>query len=168
MAETKQVTMSGTGGQGIILAGLILGHAGINDGKYVSGSSAYGAQARGGYSRTGIIISDEPIHFPHVIMADILVALSQESYDECIDNVVGENSVVIYDKGLVSVKEIIGLRQIGIPATEMAIQELNSKQTANMVVIGAVVGITNIVTERFRDLNLKGIRLGYKLSNTLK
>jgi 2-oxoglutarate ferredoxin oxidoreductase subunit gamma len=172
--------MSGTGGQGILLAGMILGHAGIKDGKYVAGSSAYGAQARGGYSRTGTIISNEPIHFPHVIEADVLVAMSQETYDECIDNVVGEDGVVIYDKGLVSIKEIKGLKQIGIPATEMVNQVLNSKKAANMVILGAMVGITNVVTKnalilameenvsnRFKGLNLKAIELGFKLLSTL-
>jgi len=179
VAEIKQIMLCGFGGQGIVLAGTILGHAGTNDGKWVAGSSAYGVQARGGYTRTGVVMSDEPINFPHVIKADVLVAMSQEAYDECIENVERENGLVIYDEGLVSIKEISGLRQIGVPATDMATKELNSRQAANMVILGAAVEISKIVTkdalisaveenvsERFKALNLKGVELGFKLASS--
>jgi len=176
MREIKQIMLCGLGGQGVVLAGTILGYAGVNDGKWVAGSSAYGAQARGGYTRAGVIISDKPINFPHVIEADVLIAMAQEAYDECIKNVEGENGLVIYDEQMVSIKEISGLKQIGIPATNIATKELNNKQMANMVILGAAVEISKIVSKdalisaveknvskRFKVLNLKAVKLGFKL-----
>lgn len=177
MGEIRQIMLCGLGGQGVVLAGTILGYAGVNDGKWVAGSSAYGAQARGGYTQAGVIISDKPISFPHIIEADVLIAMAQEAYDEYIENVEGENGLVIYDEQMVSIKDISGLKQIGIPATNIATKELNNKQMANMVILGAAVETSNIVTkdalisaveenvsERFKVLNLEAIELGFKLA----
>ena len=82
MTSAKQVRLSGFGGQGVVLAGTILGHAAIRDGKWVAGSSSYGAQARGGSARSDVVIADGPVVYPHVIEADILIALSQTAYDK--------------------------------------------------------------------------------------
>ncbi len=173
MAEIKQIRVCGFGGQGIILAGTVLGHAGINDGKWVVGSSSYGAVARGGPSRADVILSDKPIIFPYLIEADILIALSQEAYDNYIEDV-KRDSIVIYDEQLVSPRDI-RLKQIGIPATNVAIEELN-KQVANIIILGATVEMTKITTNdaliaaieetverRFKDSNLKAVDTGFKL-----
>lgn len=171
--EIKQIRVCGFGGQGIILAGTILGHAGINDGKWVAGSSSYGAVARGGPSRADVILSDKPIIFPYLIEADILIALSQEAYDKHIE-AVKRDSIVIYDEQLVSPRDI-RLKQIAIPATNVAIEELN-KQVANIIILGATVEMTKITTNdaliaaieetverRFKDSNLKAVNTGFKL-----
>jgi len=84
-----------------------------------------------------------------------------------------ENGIVIYDEPLVATKEINGLKQIGVPATNIATNELNNKQVANLVMLGAAVGITEMVTKdaltsaieknvpgRFKALNLKAVELG--------
>lgn len=174
MAEIKQIRACGFGGQGIILAGTILGQAGINDGKWVVGSSSYGAAARGGPSQADVILSDKPIIFPYLIEADILIALSQEAYDKYIEDV-KRDSIVIYDQQLVSPRDI-RLKQIGIPATNVAIEELNNKQVANIIILGATVEMTKITTNdaliaaieetverRFKDSNLKAVDTGFKL-----
>ena len=172
MGKVKQIRLCGLGGQGIVLAGTILGHAGINDGKWVAGSSSYGAEARGSACRAEVVMSDKPINFPHVIEVDILIAMSQSAYDKYIENV-GENGIVIYDEPMVSTKEISGLKQIGVPATSVATKELDNKLVANMLILGVAVGITKIVTkgalisaieenvpERFKALNLRAVELG--------
>jgi len=172
MGKVKQIRLCGLGGQGIVLAGTILGHAGINDRKWVAGSSSYGAEARGSACRAEVVMSDEPINFPHVIEVDILIAMSQSAYDKYIENV-GENGIVIYDEPMVSTKEISGLKQIGVPATRIATKELDNKLVANMLILGVAVGITKIVTkgalisaieenvpERFKALNLRAVELG--------
>jgi 2-oxoglutarate ferredoxin oxidoreductase subunit gamma len=173
MGEVKQIILCGLGGQGIVLAGTMLGYAGINDGKWVAGSSAYGSQARGGYTRAEVVISDKPIVYPHVIDTDVLVAMSQSSYDNYIDLFKRENGIVLYDEQMVAIRETDHLKQIGIPATEIASTELDNKQVANMVILGAVVGITRMVTrealisaieenvpQRFKALNVKAAELG--------
>lgn len=177
MAEiSTQVRLCGFGGQGIILAGTILGYASINDGKWVAGSSSYGSAARGGSCRSDVIISDKLISFPHVIMADILIAISQKAYDVYLKDIRPEGGIVIYDEQMVATKEISGLKQIAVAATNTAIRELNSRQVANIVILSAAVAITGIVSrdaltaaieknipERFRALNLKAVELGFKL-----
>lgn len=176
MGDLKQIRLCGFGGQGVILAGTILGYAAIEDGKWVSGSNSYGAQARGGYARSEVVISKDPIKFPHVIQSDILIALSQSAYDKYVKDVSGQDALVIYDDQIVEYKDIKGAKQIAVPATNTAIHELNSKQVANIVILGASVAITRIVSkqalvssitknveERFRELNLKAIDIGYNL-----
>ena len=177
MAETNaQVRLCGFGGQGVILAGTILGYAGIDDGKWVAGSNSYGAAARGGSCHSDVVISDKPISFPHVIMADVLVAMSQKAYDTYVKNVNSEGGIVIYDEHLVSAREIGNLKQIGISATGGAIKELKSKQVANIVILGAAVEVSGVVNknaltaameknipEKFKALNLKAVELGFKL-----
>lgn len=177
MAEiSTEVRLCGFGGQGVILAGTILGYAGINDGKWVAGSNSYGAAARGGSCQADVIISDKPISFPHIITADVLIAMSQKAYDIYVENVERGTGIVIYDEQMVSPKEINNLKQIGIPVTNTAIRELNNKMVANIIILGAAVGITKIVTkdaliaaiekniqQRFKALNLKAVEFGFKL-----
>ena len=176
MAKIKQIRLCGFGGQGIVLAGTILGYAGINDGKWVAGSSSYGAAARGGTCYSDVVISDGPIVYPHVIKADVLIALSQIAYNEYLKLVNPGNGIVIYDERLVSVQEIDKLEQVGVSATELAIKEFGSKQVANILMLGAAVVMTKMVSKdalisaidknvraRFKDLNLKAVNLGFKL-----
>jgi 2-oxoglutarate ferredoxin oxidoreductase subunit gamma len=175
MGELKQVRLSGFGGQGVVLAGTILGYAAIKDGKWVAGSSSYGAQARGGSARADVVVSDGPIVFPHVIEADILVAMAQTAYTKYTEEL-AQGAWVIYDDELVTPRSIERATQIGVPATASAIKELKQQQSANIVILGAAAAITGIaskgalsaaiaenVSERFRELNLKALELGYRL-----
>lgn len=175
MTGLKQIRLCGFGGQGIILAGVILGHAAIRDGRWVAGSSSYGAQARGGYARSDVVISDEPITFPHVIRADILIALSQQAYDRYIEEI-ATHAMVIFEQQMVAVKALEGVRQVGIPATLQAIEEIEQKQVANIVMLGAAVALTKAVSKeallsglrenvdkRFLGSNLKSVEVGFSL-----
>ncbi len=176
MNRITQVRFSGFGGQGIVLAGLLLGQAGASDRKYVAGSSSYGAQARGSECKSEVIISDIPIDFPHITIPDILVVMSQSTYDQYHEDVRIDSGLILYDKGLVKPKEDLKLKQIGVPATEHAVKKLKNGQVANIVLTGSLVELTNIVsreaireairlhvTKRFRDLNLKAIQIGIEL-----
>jgi 2-oxoglutarate ferredoxin oxidoreductase subunit gamma len=175
MGELKQVRISGFGGQGVVLAGTILGHAATKDGKWVAGASSYGAQARGGSARSDVVISDGPIVYPHVIEADVLVTMAQTAYDKYIEEL-AEGAFITYDDEMVGPRRIDKVVQIGVPATSQAIKELNQKQSANIVMLGASAAITGTVTrealiaaitenvsERFRELNIKALELGFRL-----
>ena len=175
MTSVRQVRLSGFGGQGVVLAGTILGHAAIKDGKWVAGSSSYGAQARGGYARSDVVIADGPIVFPHVIEADILVALSQTAYEKYIKELAGE-ALILFDDQLVSPTNLVGIRQLGVPSTSSAIKELDQKQAANIVILGSLASVSTIVSRealiasisenvssRFKESNLKALELGYRL-----
>jgi 2-oxoglutarate ferredoxin oxidoreductase subunit gamma len=176
MTEIKQVRLSGFGGQGVVLAGLLLGQAGVFDGKYISGSNSYGAQARGSGCKSEIILSDGPVDFPHLTIADILVAMSQGTYDIYCTDVREESGLILYDQGFLTLKDDLRVKQLGIPATEVSMKRLKNKQAANIVFLGALIEATRIVSpgairkaismhvgERFRPLNLKALRGGMEL-----
>ena len=180
MGDLKQIRICGFGGQGVVLAGTILGYAAINDGKWVSGSNHYGAQARGGSARSEVVISKDPITYPHVIKADILIPMSQTAYNDFIKDIAEHESIVIYDDMLVTPKDIEEVTQIGITATNSAITDLNNKQVANIVMLCASMAITKIVSKqaiissiknnveaRFMELNLKAVEVGYNLGEAL-
>jgi 2-oxoglutarate ferredoxin oxidoreductase subunit gamma len=175
MGELRQVRISGFGGQGVVLAGTILGHAATRDGKWVAGASSYGAQARGGSARSDVVISDGPIVYPHVIEADVLVTMAQTAYNKYIEEL-AEGAFIIYDDEMVFPRSLDKVMQIGIPATSQAIKELNQKQSANIVILGACAAITGMVTkkaliaaiaenvsDRFRESNIKALELGFRL-----
>jgi len=135
----------------------------------------------GGSCRSDVIISDKPVKFPHVIAADILIALSQKAYDIYLKNIRPQGGIVTYDEQMVAAEEMSGVKQIGVAATSAAMKELNSKQVANIVILSAAVAITGIVSrdaltaaiaenipQRFRDLNLKAVELGFELGSAAK
>jgi 2-oxoglutarate ferredoxin oxidoreductase subunit gamma len=176
MREMTQIRLSGFGGQGVVLAGILLGEAGVMDGKVVAGSNSYGAQARGSGCQSEIVLSDGPVDFPHLTRADILIAMSQGAYHLYSRDLKEVSGLILYDQGQVIPKEGLTVRQIGIPATQSALKKLKNKQVANIVFLGALIEITKIVSaramrkaigthvsERFKDLNLKALQLGLTL-----
>jgi len=176
MSGIMQVRLSGFGGQGVVLAGLLLGQAGVLDGKYISGSNSYGAQARGSGCKSEVVFSDSPVDFPHLTTADILIAMSQGAYDIYCTDVRKESGLILYDQGVVVPKEGLTVKHLGFPVTEVSVKRLKSKQAGNIVFLGALIESTRIVTtgsirkaitmhvgERFRSLNLKALRAGMDL-----
>jgi 2-oxoglutarate ferredoxin oxidoreductase subunit gamma len=176
MSGLKQVCFSGLGGQGIVLAGLLFGEAAAMEGNFVSGSNSYGAQARGSQCRAEIVISDSPIDFPHLIHADFLISMSQGTYDLYSQGVPAGKGLIIFDEGLVKPRSELGIRQVGVRATEHSIKKIGDKQMANLVLLGGFVGISRLVTsaslrkaielhiaERFRSAALQALRLGMTL-----
>ncbi len=176
MGQIKQVLIGGIGGQGIVLAGTLLGQAAFLDGKWVSGNNSYGAAARGGLCRAEIVISDQPIVFPHVIEADILITMYQNAYEKNIHKVKRAEGIVIYDDKFVSPEKIEGLRYLCVPATRTSVEELKNSAAANVIMLSSVVKITDVVTqnalrsaienivpERFRKLDLAALEIGSRL-----
>lgn len=179
MAEMIQVRLSGFGGQGIILAGLLLGQAGVIEGKYIAGSDSYGAQARGSGCKSEIVFSDGPIDFPRLITSDVLIAMSQGAY-HAYSRDVKEQGIIFYDEGLVTPEQRLNVKQRGVAATEISIKKFKNKQVANIVLLGVVAETIKIVTpkairraialhigERFRALNLKALRIGIELGKKI-
>lgn len=174
--SVTQIRIAGFGGQGVVLAGTLLGHAAVRQGLWVAGSNAYGAQARGGAARSEVVVSFGPIAFPHVIRADILVAMSQAGYDAFIAHTAESGAQVIYDSALVTRRSVEGVRQTGIPATDTAVSELENKQVANIVMLGALAALTGVVGNealetvardqvpaRFVESNLRALARGFEL-----
>lgn len=147
-----EIRLAGEGGQGMILAGVILAEAAaIYDGKNVAQTQTYGPEARGGASKAEVVISNEPIDYPKVISADVLVAMSQEACDKYASNLKKDGLLIVdVDK----VKRIPLTSAIKIPITRVAIESSGKAITANVVALGVLVGLTGIVS---RDAIQKAI-----------
>jgi 2-oxoglutarate ferredoxin oxidoreductase subunit gamma len=171
MFKLTQIRLGGFGGQGIVLAGFLLGRAGVVDGRWVSGANSYGAQARGSVCTAEVILSDRPVDFPRILESDVLVVMSQGVYDRYITET-REGGCVIYDSDLVK-PERHAHSHHAIPATDVAVREIGNKQVANIVMLGAMTtmvgvvsrtamesAVSNHVPKRFRDINLLALRRG--------
>ena len=144
--KKTEVRISGFGGQGIVLAGQILGKAAAYNGKNVVQTQSYGAEARGGAAKSEVIISDGKIGFPMVRKCDILVAMSQEAVEKSVKDL-KEDCILLVDSSVVKNVPKIKAKIFRIPATEVAEKAFREKLYANMIMLGALNKIIKIVDE---------------------
>ncbi len=159
----KEVIVTGFGGQGIVLAGKILGMAAaLGDKKESTLVQSYGPESRGGACCAQVIISDRTIQYPYVKTADVLVCMSQSAYEKYKDQVRPEG-FLITDKDLVNPD---GRRDfLDIPATRMA-EELGRKMMANIIMLGFVTAVTSLISEKAaRDAVLSSVPKGTEEMN---
>jgi len=142
-----EVRICGLGGQGVVLAGQILGRAAVFDGKNVVQTQSYGSEARGSAAKSEIIISDEKIGYPMVRKCDILVAMSQSALDTHIKDL-KENATLLVDKDLVKKIPKIKAKIYKLQTTKIAQTQLKSKMYANVIMLGALTKITKIVSKQ--------------------
>ncbi len=143
-SSQTEIIVTGFGGQGIILAGRILGMAAsLVDKKESTLVQAYGPESRGGACNAQVIISDTPIHYPYVNTPKILVAMSQAGYDKFAPALLAE-SVLLVDQDLVNPENAV-CDHFAIPATRMA-ENLGNKMMANIIMIGFCTAITGAVS----------------------
>jgi 2-oxoglutarate ferredoxin oxidoreductase subunit gamma len=141
-----EIRISGLGGQGVILAGQILGRAAVYDGKNVVQKGDYGAEARGSAAKSEVIISDDKIGFPAVRKCDVLVAMSPEAVDKHIKDL-KEDGILLIDSSTVEKIPETKAKVLKIPATDIAKEAFGSAIYANMIMLGALTRITRIVNE---------------------
>ncbi|HSL42828.1 MAG TPA: 2-oxoacid:acceptor oxidoreductase family protein [Anaerolineales bacterium] len=144
MDKRTEIRLAGEGGQGMILAGIILAEAAaIYDGKQATQTQSYGPEARGGASRSEVVISDGEIDHPEVLSADVVVALSREAYKKFAKTVrVGGLLIVDEDR----VETSADFNGIKIPIARIAHETTGRAITANTVALGVLVGLTNLVS----------------------
>ena len=147
MAQTD-LTIAGVGGQGSILAGVILGTAAVTfDKKYATQTQAYSSELRGGFAATWVIISDQPVEFPRVTHPDILVAQAADSITR-FGQVVKPDGILIYDSDMVHETSADIERRFAVPATAIARNQLQAAMTANMVMLGALCKVSEVVSRQ--------------------
>lgn len=146
MPKRVEVRISGLGGQGVVLAGEILGRAAVYDGKYAVQTQSYGAEARGSAAKSEVIISDKKIGFPKVRKCDILVTMSQNALNKHLDDL-KENGILLVDRDKVKEVPKVEAKVFSVPATRIAETELKSRIYANAIMLGALTKITGIVSE---------------------
>ncbi len=172
MKRTRLI-FSGSGGQGVITAAIILAEAAvIHEGKNAVQSQSYGAAARGGSTRSDIIISGEEINFPGVTQANILVCLTQEAYNSY-SSIVRPGGMLLSDSRFVETAKKIDAKQIALPMYETVMAEIGKPIVFNICVLGALVGISEVlkpdsvmkavgdrVPKDFLEMNKKAFELG--------
>jgi 2-oxoglutarate ferredoxin oxidoreductase subunit gamma len=180
LTDRFEVRLAGTGGQGVILAGIILSEAAaIGAGKNVVQTQSYGPEARGGTSKAEVVIADGKIDYPKVIQADLLLAMSQEACDEYGRQVKPEGWLII-DADQVK-RAPPHPRTVRVPITRIAEEELGHRITANIVGLGVIVGLTGIVPRQAiaqavekrappgtKEANLRALEAGLALSDHMK
>ncbi|MDW8102283.1 MAG: 2-oxoacid:acceptor oxidoreductase family protein [Anaerolineae bacterium] len=142
--ERFEIKLAGEGGQGLVLAGIILAEAAVRDKKNVTQTQSYGPEARGGASSSEVVISDGEIDYPKVIQADVLLAMSQEACDKfCCE--VKKEGLLIVDS--VNVHRVPSSEAIQVPITALAEEVTGKRVTASILALGLIVGLTGVVSE---------------------
>ncbi len=178
MTDRLEVRLAGMGGQGMILAGVILADAAIRDAKYAVQTQSYGPEARGGASRSEVIVSEIEIDYPEVIEADVLLCMSQQACDKYYRRV-KQSGLLIVDPA--HVRRTPTIRAIKAHFTEWAVEVTGREITANVVALGFLVGLTDLVSPEALeaavsdrvpagtgDMNVRALRRGLDEAQQLR
>ena len=174
--ERYRLVFCGSGGQGIITAAIILAEAAVvHDGLEAVQSQSYGAAARGGVTRSDVIISDTDIDFPKVVQPNLLVCLTQESFNRFY-SILRPGGLMILDSDLVEPGIRVEARQYRLPMHKTVQQELGSGIALNLCMLGALLCLKPLVTKesvlalvkerfagRYGPMNEKALELGWSL-----
>jgi 2-oxoglutarate ferredoxin oxidoreductase subunit gamma len=146
MAPRTEIRLAGEGGQGMILAGIILAEAAsIYDKKMAVHTQSYGPEARGGASKSEVVIADGEIDHPEVLSADVVVTLSQEAYDKYAASVKPGGLLIVDEEKVRHIRETEAVR---IPISRLAFETTGRHITANTVALGVLVGLTGVVSRQ--------------------
>lgn len=171
----QELRLSGSGGQGLILAGIILAEAALHDGKNVVQSQSYGPEARGGASKAEVIISDNNINYPKVDKCDMLLSLTQKACDKYIDSL-KPGGVLILDASVSKKPDRDDVKIYTIPILDTAINQLKKPMVANIIALGSIYELTKVVSKEAlekavlsrvprgtEELNKNALQEGFKL-----
>ncbi len=166
--------LSGSGGQGLLLAGIVLAEAAIHEGKNAVQTQSYGPEARGGSSKAEVVISEEDIDYPKATDPDFLLALTNEAYKTYGPSM--KKGLIIVDSS-VNLDEGIKARTLALPILETAATKVGKKVVANIVALGVLGGLSGVasastladavrdrVPKGTEELNLKALTAGLELA----
>jgi 2-oxoglutarate ferredoxin oxidoreductase subunit gamma len=180
MALRCELRLSGAGGQGLLFAGKIIAEAAaIYDGKIATQAQSYGPEARGGASKSDVVISDGEIDYPAASSLDLLLALTQESVEAYLKDV-KPGGIVLVDSDLVGSVPDGGYRVVRLPIVETARSEVGKVISANLVAVGIIAGLIGIVSvsaiesaikarvpRGTEDYNLRAFHTGLEMAKAL-
>ncbi len=166
--------LSGSGGQGLLLAGIVLAEAAILEGKNAVQTQSYGPEARGGSSKAEVVISDDDIDYPKATDPDFLLALTSEAY-RTYGRLMGKGTIIVDSS--VPLDPAIAAKTVTLPILKTAAVDLGKKVVANIVALGVLGGLSGIVSDAIleravlarvpkgtEDLNVKALRAGIALA----
>ena len=146
MSFRYEIRLSGAGGQGLILIGKILAEAAaIYDEKNATQSQSYGPEARGGASRSEVIISDGDIDYPKATNIDLLLAMTQEAVDKYA-NEVKDGGIIITDSSYVRTEPKGKFTVYSFPITQIAEEKIGRKIVANIIALGVIEKLSKVVS----------------------
>jgi 2-oxoglutarate ferredoxin oxidoreductase subunit gamma len=173
-SDRYEIRLSGSGGQGMVFAGTVLAEAiGVEDGKNVCQTQSYGPEARGGASRSDLVVSSGDIYYPKPLKLDVLLALTQEACDTYFPTL-KEDGVLIVDSTLVT--QLPDHQVSGFPFTQLARDKVGTPMVANVIALGAIVALTKVASKKgfleaikrrapkgTEERNLKAAEIGFEL-----
>ncbi|MCD6472086.1 2-oxoacid:ferredoxin oxidoreductase subunit gamma [Candidatus Aerophobetes bacterium] len=177
----KEIRIAGFGGQGVVLSGVILGKAAVlYDRKRAIQTQSYGAEARGGGARSEIVISDEDIDYPKVINPDILVAMSQQALDKYVKDLKPKGILIVDSELVKDLPEDYIFSLYRVPASQIASNEFGRIIVANMIMLGFLVSLTEVVSLKAlknsvresvpkgtEEMNIKAVERGRKIGEVV-
>ena len=168
----KELRLSGSGGQGVITAAIIFAEAALSVGKQVVQSQSYGPEARGGASKSEVILDDDQIFHPHVENPDVVLAMNQDAATKYYGDLT-DKGILVLDEDLVPNPPDFK-NTIKIPISKIAVDNLGKVLFANIVAVGVLTrvvdfipledvkkAVANRVPKKFLDENMKAVQLGY-------
>jgi 2-oxoglutarate ferredoxin oxidoreductase subunit gamma len=178
--ERCRLVFSGSGGQGVITAAIILAEAAVLYENLIAvQSQSYGPEARGGATRSDVIIAESPIYFPKVIQPNVLVCLTQQAYANYF-SILRPGGLFVTDSRYVKVGKKVDARQVELPMYETVMEKIGRPIVFNICMLGALIGLTKLVHPEsiikvleaqippsFLDMNRQALDLGLKLSEGL-
>ena len=177
--ERCRIILSGSGGQGVITASIILAEAAlIHEGLNAVQSQSYGPEARGGASRSDVIISDKEILFPKVVEPNVLVCLTQEAYDK-FSGLIRPGGFLLTDNHYVKQSERVDAKQIALAMHREVIEKIGKPVVFNICMLGALITFTNLIKPKsimkvlenripagFLQINKDALELGINMAKT--
>ncbi len=180
--SAKEIKTGGLGGQGVILAGMIIGRgASIYADLHATLTQSFGPEARGSACGASLVVSEDPVEYPYVTHPDILVVMSQEACTRFAPDM-APDGVLLYESDFVKPGDSVGegVRRFGIPATRFA-EELQRRMVANIVMVGFFAALADLIgVDALREsvktsvpagtetLNLQAFERGYNYGLELK
>jgi 2-oxoglutarate ferredoxin oxidoreductase subunit gamma len=176
--NTKRIVFSGSGGQGVITASIILAEAAVMyEGRNAVQTQTYGPEARGGATRADVVLSNESIHYPKVIHPHILVCLTQDAYNKFSD-IVRPGGLLLTDSHYVKLERVVDARQVELGMYDAVMQQIGRPIVLNICMLGALIGLTELVKAesiiktleqkvdpKFMVFNEKALEMGLRLAN---
>jgi 2-oxoglutarate ferredoxin oxidoreductase subunit gamma len=175
--DSKRIVFSGSGGQGVITAAIILAEAAaLYEGLNAVQTQVYGPEARGGATRSDIVISEEPIHYPKVLNPHFLVCLTQEAYNKYAV-LIRPGGLLLTDSHFAKPEPRIDARQVGLPMYESVMGRIGKPIVFNICMLGAFIGLTRVVKiesalkvletkipSGFLEMNKQALEIGMELT----
>lgn len=174
--ETKQIVLTGSGGQGVITASIILAEAAaIHESLNSVQTQAYGPEARGGATRADVVLSDAPVRYPKVINPDYLVCLTQEAYNKY-SGIIRPGGILLTDRNFVALERKVDALQVELGMYRAVLDGIGKPIVFNICMLGALIGLSRLVkiqslikvletriAPEFMDLNKRALQLGLDL-----